>query len=153
MQANRIEISVRGTPPKPWATGELPWRQLVADACAEVIDIDHEALSTVATFEVRLVFFLSPVRCQDTDLDNLAKPVLDTIFLIDRPQTEDRTLTGALVKRNDNAIRKLTLEKRPVHESAELGVDIWVECFGHEATRVAESQPGLERGLSFEDAE
>jgi len=89
--------------------------------------IDHEALSRVASFEVTLVFFLSPARCQDTDLDNLAKPVLDTIFLIDRPQTQDRTLTGALVRRNDNAIRKLTLEKRSVHESTELGVDILVE--------------------------
>jgi hypothetical protein len=36
-------------------------------------------------------------------------------------------LTGALVKRNDNAIRKLTLEKRPVQEPAELDVDIVVE--------------------------
>lgn len=127
MQPNRIEISVRGMAPKPWATGELPWRRLVSDSCAELTSIDHEALQDVAAFEVTLVFFLSPARCQDTDLDNLAKPVLDTIFLIDRPQTQDRTLTGALVKRNDNAIRRLTLEKRPVHEPAELGVDILVE--------------------------
>ena len=104
-------ISVRGVPPKPWATGELTWRRLVADSCAAVTFIDHEALSKVASFEVTLVFFLSAARCQDTDLDNLAKPVLDTIFLIDRPQTQDRTLTAALVRRTDNAIQKLTLEK------------------------------------------
>lgn len=127
MPPNRIEVSVRGMPPKPWATGELQWRRLVADSCAELTSIDHDALARVAAFEVTLTFFLSPARCQDTDLDNLAKPVLDTIFFIDRPQTQDRTLTGALVKRNDNAIRKLTLDKRPVHASAELGVDILVE--------------------------
>ncbi|MCC7231083.1 MAG: hypothetical protein IT203_11880 [Fimbriimonadaceae bacterium] len=114
-------------PPKPWATGELTWRRLVADSCAAVTSIDHDALARVGSFEVTLVFFLTPARCRDTDLDNLAKPVLDTIFLIDRPQTQDQTLTGALVRRNDGAIRKLTLEKRPGHEPAELGVDILVE--------------------------
>lgn len=117
--------------PKPWVTGELPWRRHIADSCAKLTSIDHDASAKVVAFEVTLVFFLSPARCRDTDLDNLAKPVLDTIFLIDRPQTQDRTLTGALVRRNDNAIRKLTLEKRPVHEPGEYGVDILVEWSLH----------------------
>lgn len=127
MESNRIEISVRGMPPKPWVTGELTWRRLVPDSCPALTSIDQDALARVDSFEVTLVFFLTPARCRDTDLDNLAKPVVDTIFLIDRPQTQNQTLTRALVRRNDNAIRKLTLEKRPVRGPAELGVDILVE--------------------------
>jgi hypothetical protein len=126
MQPNRIEVFVRGMPPRPCATKEEPWRRVVADSCAKMT-CDHEALSKVVAFEVTLVFFLSPARCQDTDLDNLAKPILDTIFLIDRPQTSDPTLTGALVRRNDNTIRRLTLEKRPELDTEHLGVDILVE--------------------------
>lgn len=119
------KFSIRGMAPKPWATGELPWRRLVAESCAELTSINHESLSMVAAYEVTLFFFLSPARCHDTDLDNLAEPVLDTIFLIDRPQTPERSLTGALVKRNDNAIRRLTLEKRPVYEPQNSALTSW----------------------------
>ena len=114
-------------PPRPCATKELPWRQYIAQVCAEAPAFSPEPISAATSFEVTLVFFLSDVRCRDTDLDNLVKPVLDTVFLIERPQTENLKLTGALIKRNDNAIRKLTLEKRVAPHPEDVGVDILIE--------------------------
>ncbi len=74
-----------------------------------------------------LIYYLDPRRLDASDLDNLAKPVLDTIFLIDRPQTKDHSLTGALIPRNDSAIHRLILEKRLARSLEDSGVDILIE--------------------------
>ena len=89
--------------------------------------MDPTTYQTAETFHVTLIFFLEESRYRDSDLDNLAKPVLDTIFLIDRPQTKDTTITGALVWRNDGAVTRLTLEKRPVSDLKDVGVDVTIE--------------------------
>lgn len=113
--------------PKPWATGEAVWRRFVANACSELAPFPSEVVAQADSFHVTLVFSLSPARCRDTDLDNLAKPVLDTLFLIDRPQTAEADLTGALFQANDNRVSKLTLEKRPADSLEDQGVDILIE--------------------------
>ncbi|GAB4135045.1 MAG: hypothetical protein Fur0036_20090 [Fimbriimonadaceae bacterium] len=89
--------------------------------------MDKESVVLASSFQVTLTFSLDPARLAASDLDNLAKPVLDTIFLIDRPQTKDHSLTGALIPHNDSAVHRLILEKRPAVSSEDCGVDILVE--------------------------
>lgn len=60
------------------------------------------------------------------DLDNLAKPVLDTFFRSHYPQVKDPNLTGALFDVDDSRVFKLTLEKRLVSAVANEGVDVVV---------------------------
>jgi len=56
------------------------------------------------------------------DLDNLAKPVLDTIFRADHALHED--ITGALFDVDDQHVHRLSLEKRIVNDAASQGVEI-----------------------------
>jgi len=60
------------------------------------------------------------------DLDNLAKPMLDTLFQTRNAQVKDLSLTGALFNVDDDRVFKLILEKRLVSTGAEEGVDIKV---------------------------
>lgn len=96
-------------------------------ACSLVDGLDEESVAQASSFQVTLTYYLDPRRLAASDLDNLAKPVLDTIFLIDRPQTKDHSLTGALIRRNDSAIHRLILEKRAAGILEECGVDILIE--------------------------
>jgi hypothetical protein len=58
------------------------------------------------------------------DLDNLAKPILDTLFTSEHV---DQTLpTGVLLAVNDTLVFRLELEKVPVDSEEERGADITV---------------------------
>lgn len=113
--------------PKPWATGEAEWRKLIATTCRAIRPRDDATLAGAHCFTVTLVFHLLPMRFEGCDLDNLAKPVLDTVFTIARPQTKDASLTGALVGRNDSTIHRLILEKRIAPDARQAGLDILIE--------------------------
>lgn len=113
--------------PKPWATQEEAWRRHIVQACNLIDGLDEESVAQASSFQVTLTFYLDPARLAASDLDNLAKPVLDTIFLIDRPQTKEHSLTGALIPRNDSAIHRLILEKRAARTLEDCGVDILIE--------------------------
>lgn len=128
--SNRIEVAIRGLTPRPDTSVVRPWRRFIADGCSATSATDREALSKANSFHVTLVFYLSAAHLLDSDLDNLAKPVLDTIFLIARPQTGDASLTGALVRRNDSAVYRLTLEKRLARDPGEEGVNITIDAIG-----------------------
>lgn len=60
------------------------------------------------------------------DLDNLAKPVLDTIFLPRNVQVKDVALTGALFRCDDDRVFRLELEKQQVQYDADEGLDVHV---------------------------
>jgi hypothetical protein len=80
-----------------------------------------------ARFTAALVFYLGASNFERADLDNLAKPVLDTVFLPRNAQVQDRSLTGAIFQVDDDRVFQLALEKRVAGTSAEEGVDVSVD--------------------------
>lgn len=73
-----------------------------------------------------MLFFINEASIQRVDLDNLAKPVLDTLFNVRRPQVKDISLTGAMFPVDDDRVFKLTLEKRQVSDDRGEGVQVRV---------------------------
>jgi len=63
---------------------------------------------------------------EHVDLDNLAKPILDTLFHPRHPQVKDMSLIGALFDVDDDRIFKLNLEKRLVTPDTEEGIDVTI---------------------------
>lgn len=127
MKPGRIELRVRGARPVPWGTGERSWRAEVAHAAHQM-----SAASPVpppppdAGFTVLLTLYLSPARHRDSDLDNLAKPVLDTLFHARHVQARVPDVTGVLFDVPDERVVKLVLEKRVADRVDDQGVDIVV---------------------------
>lgn len=77
-------------------------------------------------FEVSIVFHLPQSTLDKSDLDNLAKPVLDTLFLPNYLQVKDKTLTGALFEIDDSRVFKLSLEKKLANAPQDEGAEIVV---------------------------
>jgi hypothetical protein len=65
-------------------------------------------------------------RLGQADLDNLAKPQLDTLFLPRNVQVRDSSLTGALFDVDDDRVFRLNMEKRLVSTPADEGVDVTI---------------------------
>jgi TDG/mug DNA glycosylase family protein len=127
MKPGRIELRLRGARPVPWGTGEWSWRAELAQAAHQV-----SAASPVpspppdAGFTVLLTFYLSPARHRDSDLDNLAKPVLDTLFHARHVQARVPDVTGVLFDVPDERVVKLVLEKRLAGRVEDQGIDVVV---------------------------
>lgn len=121
-----LAVTVRGMTPKPWGSNEKKWRQLLADEGRRVRLVAQVPPVSLAThFRVEIIFFMSGARVEGADLDNLAKPVLDTIFRSRYPQVE-LSLTGSVFDVDDDRVFSLGLEKRRVSTSPEEGVDVLV---------------------------
>jgi hypothetical protein len=88
-------------------------------------------VSPHAAFELEIVFLLLPARAHDADVDNLARPVLNTLF-DSRDEQADRTLTATLFDAEDAQIHRLILEKRVVTDPAQEGIDVIVRWDAHE---------------------
>lgn len=73
-----------------------------------------------------MTFYLRVTIFKKVNLDNLAKPVLDTIFRPYDIQVKDETLTGALFELDNSLVNKLRLEKRQVATYQDEGIDILV---------------------------
>jgi Holliday junction resolvase RusA-like endonuclease len=119
----QLTITVAGQRPVPWACNEWVWRAAVAQV-TRTVDSAPVSVPASTSFSITLIFRMQPARMQRTDLDNLAKPVLDTLFHAKRPQVRDPALTGALFDCDDDRVYQLTLEKRAVSSAPEEGVDI-----------------------------
>lgn len=124
----RIELQVRGARPVPWGTErEWSWRTELAQAArqARAASVLAPAPSDAA-FTVWLTFHLSLARHRDSDLDNLAKPVLDTLFHARYVQARIPDVTGVLFDVPDERVVKLVLEKRLAGSPDDQGIDIVV---------------------------
>lgn len=122
-----ICIHIRGAHPLPYGNNEQEWRQQIADAANETMPHYPQPNVTNRTvFTVHAKFFFVDRAILGGDLDNLAKPVLDTLFLPNNPQVEDLNLTGVVFHVDDQAVRELFLRKVPVETAEEEGADILV---------------------------
>ena len=123
----QVTVSVRGEKPIPWGCNEWDWRKSVAESARAVRPQSaQQQVSSDTRFAVEIVFLMTAAHIGRADLDNLAKPMLDTLFQTRNAQVKDLSLTGALFNVDDDRIFKLILEKRLVSTGAEEGVDIKV---------------------------
>lgn len=74
---------------------------------------------------VNVVFRIAEPRFASSDLDNLVKPVLDTLFR-SRDEQLDPSLTAALLPLDDAAIKRLVVEKQRAVGSDDEGVTVEV---------------------------
>ena len=74
---------------------------------------------------VDVVFRIAEPRFASSDLDNLVKPVLDTLFR-SRDEQLDPTLTAALLPVDDAAINRLVVEKQQAAGTEDEGVTVEV---------------------------
>ena len=118
-----LALSLRGMRPVPFAGGEAEkqwWQALAAKAQVVRANRPLRAIPSSTSFSVDIIFFLMPGNTPGgSDLDNLAKPVLDTLFRARKQQP-----TGTLFDLDDANVFELTLEKQFVSTQAEEGVDI-----------------------------
>ncbi|HEY7358117.1 MAG TPA: hypothetical protein VH590_16670 [Ktedonobacterales bacterium] len=123
-----VVFALRGERPIPFAGGAAEkqwWQTLATKAQAVRASRSFSAPAASTRFALDVVFFLTPENgpggVEGTDLDNLAKPVLDTLFKARKQQP-----TGALFDLDDASVIKLTLEKRLVSTQQEEGIDITI---------------------------
>ena len=69
---------------------------------------------------------MTEAHIKHANLDNLAKPVLDTLFESRNAQVQDQNLTGALFDVDDDRVFKLRLEKWLVITGEEEGINITI---------------------------
>lgn len=118
-----LSFDVKGKRPISWGCNEWEWRRTVADKVRAVIAQFDEPL-TVTSADVEITFRMTAPYLYKADLDNLAKPILDTLFLPRNPQVKDRLLTGALFSVDDDRVFRLILEKCQVKDPSEEGASI-----------------------------
>lgn len=122
-----VVVAVRGRPPVGGgSSARWEWRRAIAERAREVRRSNGlTALTGSETFEVGVRFFLLPRRALGADLDNLVRPVLNTLFS-SRDEQADPTLTATLFTAEDARVYRLVVEKRSVEDPAAEGVEVVV---------------------------
>lgn len=129
--ATSVAFAVRGRPPVPRARGsitaaEKAWRAAVVLAAQEQIGPRQKALvEGWPWLTVRLDFYFASM---DTDVDNMPKPILDTLFSPGTRNDNRRhlsTITGVIFpSRDDSTVRELWLRKSLAGDEGGLGVSV-----------------------------
>jgi len=88
IKMNSISFSVKGFP-KPWGSSEWEWRKRVSEEARKYKKEANE-ITDKNTFTVIVGFFIKGDK--HMDLDNLAKPILDTLFKPRNAQVKDREI-------------------------------------------------------------
>ncbi len=122
-----VAISVVGrTPLGGGSSSRRQWREAIRQAAIAVaVAPDPHEVPPRAPISVAVVFRIAQPRFASSDLDNLVKPVLDTLFR-SRDEQLDPTLTAALLPVDDAAINRLVVEKRPAKGTDDEGVTVEV---------------------------
>ncbi len=120
---NPWRIQVRGHPAR---VTSIAWREAIRDAVTDAYPqapFTSPPLGTRFTVEVIFRMTTAHLARPACDLDNFAKPVIDTLFT---SQNVSR-LTGVLLPGvNDTWVFRLLLEKVEVKTSQEQGADITI---------------------------
>ena len=120
----QITLSVRGMKPIPWGSNEMAWRKFIADQARAKFGQEKWEISAQTRFSMEVMFLMKEDNIQRADLDNLAKPVLDTLFRVRYAQVKDLSRTGALFSVDDDRVFKLLLEKQVVHAADDEGIEV-----------------------------
>lgn len=111
----------KGTAPKT-KERQRAWRQRLAAAAIEVKErLGPLLVEQTAEFNIEIEYRLTILG---SDLDNLTKPVLDTLFAQPPNQTNAAEYTGVLFDADDSRIVRLLLRKVLVADPADAGVRI-----------------------------
>jgi Holliday junction resolvase RusA-like endonuclease len=125
----RLVVSVRGTEPSTVKSGSTAWRNAIAASVEELFPEAPYTPTRGTTFTVDVEFhlvaqrlFIQPNWPVPPDLDNLLKPVLDTLF------TSDGVVgpTGLLVLENDTYVTEVRARKTEAMTRELEGADITV---------------------------
>jgi hypothetical protein len=116
-----LSFKVRGQKPKAYSTYETQWKEHLRDAALRAardarLSIPEES----CPIRVHATFYLVEHLLMRTDLDNLAKPLLDVLF---RP----RSNVNGLFPFADSCVLQLPLEKRPAVDASMQGCDVQLE--------------------------
>lgn len=120
-----VAFEVRGVAPVFGGSTRWLWRRRLGEAATRARDGMPDA-APAGPFELAVVFFLLPLRLEHNDLDNMAKPILDTLFWSGNVQVAEPGLTGTLFAVPDSRVFRMTVEKRSVDRAADEGVHITV---------------------------
>ena len=104
----------------------ISWREAIRDAVTDTYPKAPFTAPPLGTrFTVEVIFRMTPEDLDRPafDLDNFAKPVLDTLFT---SQNVSPRVTGVLLPVNDTWVFRLVLEKVGVEASQDQGADITV---------------------------
>ena len=112
---------------KPRGVGEVQWRNAMRDRILDAYpDAPFGAPEAPIRYSVEIVFRMTAPELtkRTVDLDNLAKPVLDTVFT--SANVSSKLPTGCLLSVNDTWVFDLHLRKVQVDSPEERGADISV---------------------------
>jgi hypothetical protein len=129
-------LPVRGTAPTvrqhSGKVGETNWRVAIRDKVHEVYPHAPYKPTEETQYTVKIVFRMTAEELTRpaVDLDNLAQPVLNTIFTSDN--VSPKKPTGVLLSVNDTWVFRLYLEKVQVDSRGERGADITVTTHASE---------------------
>ena len=128
-----IELDIRGNWPRTFGdkNTEWPWREFVVNQVNRmksegVIPQRFLVANSSDCFEISIVFHIQSNRSRSnpsSDLDNLSKPVLDSLFY---SPTGICPFKGALFQIDDHHVWKLHLEKRLAESKKDAGVSITI---------------------------
>ena len=129
MGQETVNLDIRGKRPRTFGDEnyEGPWRRYIANYLEQQkangrIPESHVRATDNDRFEVWMSFYLVE-ESRPQDLDNLSKPVLDTLFC---DRYSRKHVKGALYQVDDYHVWKLHLEKRLVESEREAGVSITI---------------------------
>jgi len=100
---------------------EQPWRDHIAACATAPVGPGRQAVPLEAHAFLDVHFY---VDTPSFDLDNLVKPVLDTLFVPPPTETNAAHPNGVLFNVGDEAVFRLTLSKTVVVDPEQLGVVI-----------------------------
>ena len=123
----QVRLNIRGMQPRTYSNEEGFWRKYIANYLMQEraggrIPESHIRVTESDRFEVWMVFHLVK-DSRPKDLDNLSKPVLDTLFC---DRYSRKHAKGALYQVDDYHVWKLHLEKRLVESEKDAGVSITI---------------------------
>jgi predicted nuclease with RNAse H fold len=121
-----LQVQLRGIQPVTWGAGDAEWKWRTALASA----VRERALGESrpprgARVNLTATFYMSEAAISASDLDNLAKPLLDTLFRPSFTQAPNpAAVTGALSDGHDGCVYSLQLHKVSVKAGDAVGIDL-----------------------------